>query len=101
MSESPYYNQTAPETVPVTLNQTILDMGVDAEVSVYQKSGVSGHDKSITLPYEPLDGYAIKLSRNGLLQREGVDFTVNGEVITLIGDAESTDVFQIEYAYEV
>lgn len=89
------YNRSCPESVAVTLNQTLLSLGDDdAIVDIYCET-VTG--TTLTLPAEPLSGYALSVYVNGLLQQVGKHYTVDGDEITFVNTLTGDDV-QVVYA---
>ena len=91
-----------PEVVAVTVSTTTISIsGSTAEVIV-EETTATGGETTLTLGHTPIDGYAVKVWRNGLLMRPTTDWTRSGATISFVGFlATAGDVYQCEYAYEV
>ena len=85
---------SCPEVVPVTVTQTIIDLGDGAafqeELFSLDAGTVTGSANTITLAYAPVSAANLQLFRNGVLQRRTVDYTISGAVITLNAGAPAT-----------
>jgi hypothetical protein len=80
----------------VNVHQTFLSMSDGTGmVETYTRAGFNGNE--ITLPYTPLVGYTVKVYVNGLLQGEGIHYTITGAVVTFINTLSGDDV-QVNYA---
>jgi len=88
-------------TVTTTNNYTTLNL-FDGEgaVHLYEQKNFSGTE--FWLPEVPLQGYAVKVFVNGLLQSYGVHYLVGADPkLILFSNALSTDDVQVEYASSV
>lgn len=92
-----------PETVPVTVNQTIIDLGTGAafqsQLFSVDVGTITVGNTTITLAYPPVSAANLQLFRNGVLQRDAVDYalTLSTGVIVLTSAAIAGEVFHAKY----
>ena len=60
---------------------------------------VDGLNLAFSLAHEPLPTSSVVLARNGLVLREGVDYTLSGSALTFIDTPQPGDVLQAWYRY--
>ena len=105
-------NESCPEPVDVTVNNTYIQMGTASGEGriVTDEFAVPGDlaigNLIIDLPYENMDGFELKVFRNGNRQDEDLySLSVVSDVtrITLVAGQEFVDgdTFAVEYAYIV
>lgn len=100
------YQNSCPEAPDITINQTTIEFDGEnayfhdeyfsrAAGTVVEAAVGSGLYKLITLAYTPVSNASVQLTRNALIQRQGIDFIVVGRYIYLTVGAELTDSFQV------
>lgn len=94
------YVNSCPEIVPVTVNQTIVDLGdySPREEAFSMDAGtITSLGTVITLGYTPINAAGVHLFRGGSLQRVTVDYTLSGQTITLTQAAAAGELFLAKY----
>lgn len=92
-----------PESTAVTLNQVLIDLGDGAafqnEFFSVDAGTITAANTTITLDYPPVNAANLHLFRNGVLQRDAIDYTLTlaTGVIVLESPAVAGDVFQAKY----
>ena len=100
---------TAPEQIPITLNQTVINLDADAVISRQErfKLGLpdpfdiydngTGQFKYFELVYTPVNADGVVVFKNGVQQRKGTDYFINGKEVFLSTAATSDDDFTVTY----
>jgi hypothetical protein len=78
-------------------NQPVVtDVFVDAETPA---GTINGTNAQFTLTQAPLPASSLALYRNGLMMRQGGDYTLSGQTITFIGVPQPGDILVAYYRY--
>ena len=94
-----YCTACQPEVVDnITVNNYSLDIGDVSAVQVNQViSLLTGSLSKYLLPYAPINKAGVMCFLSGASQRYGIDFTINGNILTFSEDLDSTYVVQVNY----
>jgi len=95
------YQNNLPESVPVTIVQNTASIGADAlkdAAELFTSADVV--DNSLALAQTPLNAASVQVTKNGVYQKYGVDYTVTGTLVVLdaltLSDGDSV---QVRYQY--
>lgn len=108
MSTSCYLN-SVPEQVPVTITQSVIELDGDAVIARQERFMISiaspyniydngtGEYKYFMLAFVPIRAASITIFKNGVQQRYGVDYFMNGTEVRLTTAATADDDFTATY----
>ena len=103
MTVPQYTNTCAPEQVDVTINQTIVQLdGVTAYVQMQSTldstlTFSNGERTVVVLDYTPIGRNFVSVYVSGVYQTYGVHWTLNGNVLTILGGVLSTQDLTVIY----
>lgn len=94
---------SCPEIVPVTVNQTIIQIEDSPAMHrtqqfTYSGAGTQADKKTLALDYFPYEPRSVNVVRNSGVQRYGVDYSVQGQYVVLTTAlADSNDEVYVTY----
>jgi hypothetical protein len=96
---------SCPEIVPVTVNQTIINIGDSPAMHRVQRfrygvtaDGTQADNKTLSLSYYPYEPTAVQVTRNTGVQRYGIDYTIQGQYVVLTTElADLNDEVYVSY----
>jgi len=88
------------ELVRTPFGQYILKVIAVSKTITFVKLTYTGITETLTLTSQPIIE-SLVIARNGQLLTEGVDYTVNSNVVTFVFHAQfaADDIFTVQYAY--